>query len=166
MKSAVSILILFIPLAASSSEYVYKAITLDIPSCEVVGGGIANMPPYNSLLFRGKDWYMIFNDVKFTKNCLTTSEKRDKTISCDEQNRIKMLDKVSADNSKITQVFFASLHGDKITRQEFNRYILYSSAGLDKYSIAILVEKETGKTTEIEGKFSDEHLKWLRLEPL
>ncbi len=124
------------------------------------------MSPYNSLLLRGEDWYMIFNDVKFMKNCLTVAEKRDHIISCDEQNRIRMLDKVSVDNSKITQVFFASLPEDKIKRQEFKRYVLYSSASLDKYSVAMLVEKDTGKTTEIEGKFSEEHLKWLRLEPL
>ncbi len=109
---------------------------------------------------------MILGDSRFMKHCLSIYQDIDKTISCKEQNRINMIDKLVEDNSQITEILFSSEPNSKINRKEFKDYILYSSVGLNKFSIAILVEKQTGKTTEITGAFSNEHLKWLRLEPL
>ncbi len=161
----VSFLLLLIPSSAYSSEYVYKALTLDIPDCEVTGGGIANLPPYDSLLLSGKDWHMGFVDSGFMRHCRLISEI-DSTVSCERQDRIQMLDQLIKENSPATQILFLSLPGDNIKRQEFKDYILYSSTGLNKQSMAILVDKRTKKTTEISGKFNDSQLKWLRLKPL
>ncbi len=166
MKNIVLALFLFIPLTTYSLEYVYKELTLDIPDCEVTGGGIANVSPYDILLLSGKNWDMGFGDAGFMKDCLLISEKLGNTISCKEQDRIQMLDDVIIEDSQAARAFFIRQPNDIINRQEFKNYILYSSVGQNKYSIAILVAKKTGKTTEIKGKFGDKHLKWLRLEPL
>ena len=160
-------LFLFSTPTVNALDYVYKRITLDIPSCEITGGGIVNIPPYETLFFSGKNWDMGFDDSRFMKTCLLLSEKLGNTIfSCEEKNRIQMLDNVIKDESLAAQIFFSSQPNAKIKRQEFKDYVLYSSAESGKYSIAILVEKQTGKTTEIKGKFTDEQLKWLRLAPL
>jgi len=166
LKITIVILCAYISFTVNAGEYVYKTLTLDIPDGEVTGGGIANMPPYDSLLLDGKNWYMVLNDVKFRENCQLLSEKLDDTLSCEEKNRITLLDNAVAENSIVAQVFFSSEPHDKIKRQEFKHYILYSSFGPNKYDIAILVEKLTGKTTDIDGVFSDKHLEWLRLAPL
>ncbi len=166
MKIIISVLFACIPLTVNAGEYVYKTLTLDIPDCEVIGGGIANMPPYDSLLLRGKDWSMGFDDRLFTKNCLSVSEKLGNIFSCEEQNSITLLDSIIAENSIAARVLFSKAPDDKIKRQEFKHYILYSSVGPNKYDVSVLVEKLTGKATEIGGVFSDKHLKWLRLAPL
>ena len=158
-------LFLFIPLTANSLEYVYKELVLDIPDCEVTGGGIANIKPYDTLFLSGKNWSMGLGDSGFIKDC-AFAENIDNSISCDEQNRIQMLDRITKENTTAARVLFSAQSDDKIKRQEFLNYILYSSASLNKYSVAILVEKLTGKTVVITGKFNDKHLNWLRLEPL
>ncbi|VAW49306.1 hypothetical protein MNBD_GAMMA03-138 [hydrothermal vent metagenome] len=159
-------LFMCISLTVNAGEYVYKTLTLDIPDGEVTGGGIANIEPYDSLLLRGEGWYMGFDNYLFMKNCLSLSEKLGNILSCEEKNRIALLDNAIAENSIIAQVFFLSEPHDKIKRQEFEYYILYSSVGPNKREAAMLVEKLTGKTTHIGGRFSDKHLKWLRLIPL
>ncbi len=166
MKNIIFTMFLSVALNINASEYVYKDIYLDIPDCEVTGGGIANLPPYDVLWFSGKNWDMGFGDAGFKEKCQFISENIDNTISCEEKDRIQMINALITENSKATQVLFSNLLNEEIKRQEFKNYILYSSVGKDKYSIAILVKKETGKTTEIKGKFGDKHLKWLRLEPL
>jgi len=167
LKIIIAILFAYISLTVNAGEYVYKTLTFDIPDGEVTGGGIANIPPYNSLLLDGKNWYMVLNDAKFTRNCLSLSEKLgNSTLACEEQSRIILLDKIIAENSIAARVFFGKVADDKIKRQEFKYHILYSSVGPDKRDVAILVEKLTGKTTDIDGVFSDKHLEWLRLAPL
>ncbi|MCF6337607.1 MAG: hypothetical protein L3J84_06605 [Gammaproteobacteria bacterium] len=167
LKIIIAILFAYIPLTVNAGEYAYKTLMLDIPDGEVTGGGIANIPPYDSLLLRGENWYMVLNDTKFMKNCLSLSEKLDsRTLACEEQSRIILLDKFIAENSIAARVFFGKAADDKIKRQEFKYHILYSSVGPDKRDVAILVEKLTGRTTDIDGVFSDKHLKWLRLVPL
>ncbi|MCF6337608.1 MAG: hypothetical protein L3J84_06610 [Gammaproteobacteria bacterium] len=166
LKIIIAILFAYISLTVNAAEYVYKTLTLDIPDGEVTGGGIVNIPPYNSLFLEGGNWDMGFDDHLFMKNCLSLSKKLDNILSCEEKNRITLLDNAIAENSIVAQVFFISEPHDKIKRQEFKHYILYSSVGPNKYDIAILVEKLTGKTTQIGGRFSDKHLEWLRLVPL
>lgn len=166
MRGIVVVFLLLISLKAISGEYAYKELYLDIPDGEVTGGGIANIPPYDILLLRGEGWGMGFGDAGFMKNCLSILKDIDNSISCEEQDRIQMLDNLIKENSQVTGILFSSSPNEKINRQEFKKYILYSSGGLHKYSIAVLVEKKTGKTIEIKGKFSAKHLKWLRLEPL
>ena len=165
-KNIIFAIFISIAFNISASEYAYKDIFLDIPNCEVTGGGIANLPPYDVLWFSGRNWDMGFGDAGFTGKCQFIAKNIDDTISCEEKDRVKMIDALIAENSKATQVLFSNLLNEEIKRQEFKKYILYSSVGLNKYSIAILVEKQTGKTTEIKGTFTDEHLRWLRLEPL
>ena len=166
LATASLVLLSVAPLMANASEFVYKKFTLDIPSCEVTGGGIVNLPPYDAILLQGKSWDMTFSDSLFMETCLLLSEKLSNTFSCEEANRIQMLDNVITENSLAVRILFSAQSNTKINRQEFKDYILYSSAGIKKHAIAILVEKETGKTTEINGAFTDEQLKWLRLAPL
>jgi len=165
LNVVVSVLFVCIPFTANSAEYIYKTLILDVPACEVTGAGIVNISPYDSLFLAGKDWDMVLDDQLFMKDCLSLS-KRLNTLACKEEERIETLDTIITENSIAARVFFSKRPDDKIKRQEFERYILYSSVGLDKYAIATLVEKQTGKTIQIKGTFSDKHLKWLRLTPL
>jgi len=166
LKITIVILFACIFLTVNAGEYAYKTLMLDIPDGEVTGGGIANMSPYDSLLLGGKNWHMVLNDRLFIKNCLSVSKKLGNIFSCEEKNRITLLDGIVVEDSIAAQVFFLKEPHDKIKRQEFKHYILYSSVGPDKRDVAILVEKLTGKTTQIGGRFSDKHLEWLRLVPL
>ena len=64
----ISVLFMCIPFMVNAAEYAYKTLMLDIPDCEVTGGGIVNIPPYDSLFLSGKNWDMGFDDHLFTKN--------------------------------------------------------------------------------------------------
>ncbi len=164
MRIIFSLLLFVLSLNAHALEFEYKLIFFDIPNREISGVGVANMPE-DVVVLHGKDWSMAFSDKQFESDCLLLAEKDD-TISCKQQFRISMLDKITKENSPPAKVLFDNPIGYEIKRHEFENYILYSSAAIDKYSIALLVEKHSGRTIGIKGKFSDKHLKWLRLKSL
>ncbi len=152
--------LMFLSFSVNALEVQFKLLSLNVPDNELKNILVAD----SDLLIMATNWEMYFSDTNFSRDC----ERRKKKIpqfnlDCSEKNRINLLSDVMK-SDKLKELFFltASYHYPLgIQYKSFARYEMYyviSGKSNTADSMIFLINKRTGKTIQINGKFEEKHL--------
>ncbi len=150
------------PFSVHSLEVQFKQLSLNVPDNELTNILVAS----SDLLISAKSWDMHFSDTLFESNCKYIKQKLS-ALNCSEENRLNLLTEITK-NNKLIKIFFGTTAENiplKVQRKSFTKHIMYYALSTN-YSTIYLIDKKSGNTIEIKGKFEEKDLDMFVLEKL
>ncbi|MCP3848970.1 MAG: hypothetical protein GY694_01845 [Gammaproteobacteria bacterium] len=154
MKKIFLLLLILISFSVNAMEVQFKLITLNVPNDELMNVLVTD----SDLLLMAQNWEMYFSDAIFTRDC-DAIKKKISNIDCTKKNRINLLTEIMA-NNKLNELFLGTTSEKKafkIQHQSFIEYEMFYALS-HKSSTIFLIDKDSGKTYQVNGKFKEKHL--------